>query len=167
MMLSWTRYILNTLHIVGKIDTAAVFRIRDMLVRIRIQIRGSVSLTNGSGSGSCFFSSVTFETNKTIFACCWKDPDRDPYLWLTDPDLGGPKGFRSCASGLDSEHCSEENNVASRNSRHQCYRGHRLAINIISRRKSWITGIQFPNKSRFWGAKSWIIRGKNLPALSI
>jgi hypothetical protein len=30
-----------------------VLRIRDILVRI--QIRGSVPLTNGSGSGSCYF----------------------------------------------------------------------------------------------------------------
>ncbi len=33
----------------------AVFRIHDILVWIRIRIRGSRSLTNGSGSGSCYF----------------------------------------------------------------------------------------------------------------
>jgi hypothetical protein len=37
----------------------SVFRIHDILVWIRIRIRGSVPLTNGSGSrfvsGSCFF----------------------------------------------------------------------------------------------------------------
>jgi hypothetical protein len=82
-----------------KIDSAAVYRILDILVRI--QVRGSVSLTNGSGSGSgsCFFSSVIFKTNKNIFAWWWKDPDQDPFLWLADPDLGGPKGFGSYASG--------------------------------------------------------------------
>ncbi len=37
----------------GNIVRFAVFRIRDILVRI--QIRGSIHLTNGSGSGSCFF----------------------------------------------------------------------------------------------------------------
>ncbi len=32
-----------------------VFRIHDILVRIRIWIRGSMHLTNGSGFGSCYF----------------------------------------------------------------------------------------------------------------
>ena len=33
----------------------AVFRIHDILVWIRIRIRGSMPLTNGSGSKSCYF----------------------------------------------------------------------------------------------------------------
>ncbi len=33
----------------------AVLRISDILVQIRIRIRGSRPLTNGSGSGSCYF----------------------------------------------------------------------------------------------------------------
>jgi hypothetical protein len=46
----------------------AVFRNRDLLVRIRI--RGSVPLTNGSGPESCFFRpSVTFKTpTKSFFS---------------------------------------------------------------------------------------------------
>ncbi len=37
----------------------------------------------------------------TIFAWWWKDPDPDPYLWLTDPDAdpGGPKTYGSYKSG--------------------------------------------------------------------
>ncbi len=33
--------------------------------------------------------------NLAIFAWWEKDPDPDPYLWLTDPDPGGPKTYRS------------------------------------------------------------------------
>ncbi len=33
----------------------------------------------------------------TIFAWWWKHPD--PYLWLMDPDPGGPKTYGSCGSG--------------------------------------------------------------------
>ncbi len=39
----------------------ALLRIRDILVRIRI--RGSTPLTNGSGCGSCYFSLVTLKTS--------------------------------------------------------------------------------------------------------
>ncbi len=50
----------------------AVFRIRDMLARIRMRILGSVPLTNrsgcGSGSGFCSFSPMTFKMpTKNIF----------------------------------------------------------------------------------------------------
>ncbi len=102
----------------------------------------SVPWTNrsGSGSGSCFFSSVTFRmppknifclyffslvpvkahlhhyskikksyrSHKTVemkvflpvFAWWWKDPDLEPYLWLTDPDPGDPKTYGSGSGTL-------------------------------------------------------------------
>ncbi len=95
-----------------------VLRIRDILVRIWIRIRGSVPMTTGSGSGSSYFrhwpSSAyyflkvhlhhfskikspktlkTLEINVflTIFSWWSKDPNPDPYLWLMDTDPGGPK----------------------------------------------------------------------------
>ncbi len=52
----------------------AVLRIHDILGWIRIRIRGSMPLTNGSGSGSCIrillFSSLTFKmpAKKLIFS---------------------------------------------------------------------------------------------------
>ncbi len=104
-----------------------VFRIQGNLVRIRILIRihGSMPLTNGSGSGSCYFRHwlsrgqqktnflcevfllITFWRCKvflTIFAWWYeKDPDPesnpDPYLWLVDPHPGGPKTWGS-GSGI-------------------------------------------------------------------
>ncbi len=36
----------------------------------------------------------------TIFAWWQKDPDPDPYLWLVDPDPGGPKTCGSGGSGF-------------------------------------------------------------------
>ena len=47
-----------------------VLRIHDIFGCIRIRIRGSMPLTNGSESLSCY---------------------PYPYLWLVDPDPGGPK----------------------------------------------------------------------------
>jgi hypothetical protein len=48
----------------------SVFRIRDILVRIRmrIPILGSISLTNGSGCGAVPKSSVTFKMQKLYFS---------------------------------------------------------------------------------------------------
>ncbi len=110
-----------------------VLRIHDILVWIRI--RGSMPLTNGSGSRSwiriLLFSSLTFKMptknyffkfsadyflkvhlhyfSKTksqkdsqnsrnqgfsYYFCMMiedTDPEPDPYLWLMDPDPGGPK----------------------------------------------------------------------------
>jgi hypothetical protein len=45
----------------------AVLRIHDILVWIQIRIRGSMPLTNGSGSGSCYFHSFTFKTPIKLF----------------------------------------------------------------------------------------------------
>ncbi len=47
----------HSTHDTNSDDTVfSVFCIRDIFVRIRImQIRGSVTMTNGSGSGSCYF----------------------------------------------------------------------------------------------------------------
>ncbi len=76
--------------------------IREILVRIRI--RGSVPLTNGSGS--CFIlQRLTCSLQKIIFfkvfsfyflkvhwffllffACWWKDPDPGPFKIMTDSD---------------------------------------------------------------------------------
>ncbi len=44
-----------------------VFRIRDILVRIRIRILESVPLTNGTGSGSCSFRQWPSRRQKKIF----------------------------------------------------------------------------------------------------
>jgi hypothetical protein len=45
-----------------------VFRIHDILVWIRIRIRGSMPLTNGSGSGYCYFRHYPSRfQQKTIF----------------------------------------------------------------------------------------------------
>jgi hypothetical protein len=50
------------------VHTVSVFRIRDILVRIRIRILGSVPLTNVSGFRILLFSSVTCKTpKKNIF----------------------------------------------------------------------------------------------------
>ncbi len=70
--------------------SSAVFRIRDILVRIRIWIQILL-----------FFSVKDF---LTIFAWWWKDPDPDPYHWITDRDRdpGGAKTYRSY--GSESEH---------------------------------------------------------------
>ncbi len=46
-----------------KIYLTAVFRIRDILVWIRMQILGSVPFTNESGSGFCSFDSDLQEAN--------------------------------------------------------------------------------------------------------
>ncbi len=96
--------------------------------------RGSMLLTNGSGSESwiriLLISSLTFKMPttryrtftsffkdikskrshktvgikflRTIFAWWSKEPDPDPYLWLTDPDpdLGGPKTYGSWSATL-------------------------------------------------------------------
>jgi hypothetical protein len=40
---------------IGYLVLEALLRIHDILVWIRIWIRGSMPLTNGSGSGSCYF----------------------------------------------------------------------------------------------------------------
>jgi hypothetical protein len=47
-----------TMHVkytILKVECTAVLRIRDILVWIRIWIRGSMPLTNGSGCGSFYF----------------------------------------------------------------------------------------------------------------
>ncbi len=93
-------------------------------ILVRIPIRRSMPLTDGSGSRSSFISSLTFKTpTKNYFFyffclllfkdkkskrsrnsrnqgfslhfCLIKDPD--PYLWLTDsdPDPGGQKTYGS------------------------------------------------------------------------
>jgi hypothetical protein len=61
---------------------APVLWIRDILVRPRIL---------GRTVGSRFFLLILLDNNK--------DPDLDPYLVLMDPDLGGPKTYRSYDSG--------------------------------------------------------------------
>jgi hypothetical protein len=92
--------------------------IRDILVRIRIQIPGSAPLTNGSGPGSgsksflidfkkakekiIFFVKMVFcrhyftplNTFKRKGKDLELDPDPDPHLRLMDPDPGGPKNMR-------------------------------------------------------------------------
>jgi hypothetical protein len=118
----------------------AVLGIRDILVRIRIRIPGSVPLTSGSNSGfdsflsdfkdakKIFFSSYYFFITclqahhlqskkfnfllkfclKMLFCRHYFSPlntfmrkvkGPDPYLWLMDPDPGGPK---ACGSGSGS-----------------------------------------------------------------
>jgi len=47
-------------------DFTAVLRIREILERIRI--RGSVLLTNGSGSGFCYFVIDVQDANKRLFS---------------------------------------------------------------------------------------------------
>ncbi len=44
---------------------------------------------------------ITIKLFLEIFSWWWKDPEPDPYLWLTDldADLGGPKTYGSCGSG--------------------------------------------------------------------
>ncbi len=39
------------------------------------------------------YKTVEIEAFITIFAWWWKDPEPDPYLWITDP--GGPKTYGS------------------------------------------------------------------------
>jgi hypothetical protein len=53
-VLGWQLESLAEVHIMGK---NSVLPIHDILVWIRIRIRGSIHLTNGtgSGSGSCYF----------------------------------------------------------------------------------------------------------------
>ncbi len=99
-----------------------VLRIRDILVRIRIC--GSVFLTNGSwcDSGSCYFvidlqEGITFwriifiifyrkksqnsrNQGFSYYFCLTEDPEPDPYLWLTDPEPGGPKAYGSVSAAL-------------------------------------------------------------------
>ncbi len=36
----------------------------------------------------------------TTFAWCQEDPDPYWYLWLVDPDPGGPKKYRYCGSDI-------------------------------------------------------------------
>ncbi len=71
-----------------------VLRIHDILVWIRI--RGSMPLTNGSGS--CYFCQWP---SKMPIKNLYTNPDPDPYLWLMDPDSdpGGPKTCGSSGSG--------------------------------------------------------------------
>ncbi len=45
-----------------------------------------------------FFASIHFRPLNT-FMRKGKDPEPDPYLWLMDPDPGGPKTCGSCGSG--------------------------------------------------------------------
>ncbi len=72
-----------------------VLWIRNILVRIwmRIQILGSVPLLNGTGRPRNIRILRIRNRNTHICALWWKDPEPDPYLWLTDADAdpGGPK----------------------------------------------------------------------------
>ncbi len=73
-----------------------VLRIRDILVRIRV--RGSVPLTNWSGSASCYFRQFLLESSESMtkIAGCGSvsisqrhgsaDPDPDPVHLFQEPD---------------------------------------------------------------------------------
>ncbi len=84
-----------------------VFRIHEILVWIRI--RGSMPLNNGSGS--CNFRHwplwryiyIIFQRLEVRN----KSSVPDPYLWLMDPDPGGPK-TRGSGSGTMGRAVSEE-----------------------------------------------------------
>ena len=98
---------------------SAVLRIRDILVRIRIRLLSSVTLP--MPKKIYFFLQLTRRLSLknvilcSIFFCCEnlfckhyfsplnifmrKGKDPDPYLWLMDPDSGGPKTCVSSGSG--------------------------------------------------------------------
>jgi hypothetical protein len=73
----------------------AVLRIHDILGWIRI--RGSLPLTNGSVID-------LQDANKKLICLLDPDPelDPDPYLWIMDPDPGGPKTRGSGETGTGS-----------------------------------------------------------------
>ncbi len=52
---SWSSSTFRRQEVMKHLCFQAVFRIHDILVWIRIRILGSMPLTNGSGSGSCYF----------------------------------------------------------------------------------------------------------------
>jgi hypothetical protein len=47
-------------------ESSAVLRIRDIILE-RIRIRRSVPLTNGSGSGSCYFRLCPYDANTKLY----------------------------------------------------------------------------------------------------
>ncbi len=71
-----------------------VLRIRDILVRV--QICGSVPLTNGSdsGSGSCFFLSDLTFFPLSFFACYFLNPEPDPQHWFFSLSVFKASPFR-------------------------------------------------------------------------
>ncbi len=109
--------------------TKTVLRIRDILVRIRI--RGSVPLTNesGSGSGSCYFRQWPSRWQRKIkcFSCFFVfyfltlhlhhfskiKSHKDPYLVLTDPyPQHCKKATRFNSGGLEYVHIDPESDVS-------------------------------------------------------